>query len=181
MTESSAAPTEVAQLLWERAVGDSTTPEAVAVAAARMCTELRVGLSRWVGAMGYRALINRALLVAAPGHPALRSLSGHEGDEVADITGVRAFSAADVAAAMVALLAALVELLGRIVGEEMAVRLVEQTVQQGKQTGLRLEPTGIQERESARASGERSRDRERPSPGGAVSTKSKGERDAGLD
>ena len=40
---------------------------------------------------------------------------------------MRAHSAAEVAAGMVALVAALIELLGRIIGEEMAVRLVEQT------------------------------------------------------
>ena len=55
---------------------------------------------------------------------------------------------------MVALVAALIELLGRIIGEEMAVRLVEET-------GVRLP-----EQE------------DRPSPRGVVSIKSKGARDA---
>jgi ABC-type phosphate transport system permease subunit len=41
---------------------------------------------------------------------------------------VRAHSAAEVATGMVALVAALVELLGRIIGEEMAVELVNQAV-----------------------------------------------------
>jgi hypothetical protein len=57
---------------------------------------------------------------------------------------------------MVALVAALVELLGRILGEEMAVRLVEQT-------GMKDE----REREKGPS------DRERPSPRGVVSTESR--------
>ena len=80
MTQRSAAATEVARGLWQRAVGDSTTPEDVAAAATRMCTELRAGLSRWVGAMGYHALIDRALLLARAEYPALGSLSCHGGD-----------------------------------------------------------------------------------------------------
>ena len=126
MTQRSPAATEVARRLWQGAVGDSNTPEDVAVAATRMCTELRVGLTRWVGAMGYRALLDRALLLARAEHPALGSLSCHGGDEPVTTAAVRAHSAAEVATGMVALVAALVELLGRILGEDMAVRLVEQ-------------------------------------------------------
>jgi len=154
MTQRSAAATEVARGLWQRAVGDSTTPDDVAVAATRMCTELRVGLTRWVGAMGYRALIDRALLLGRAEHSALGSLSCHGGDEPVTTAGVRAHSAAEVATGMVALVAALVELLGRIIGEEMAVRLVEQI-------GMKSET-----------------DRKTPSPRGIVSTESKGGRDA---
>jgi hypothetical protein len=150
MTQKSAAATEVARHVWERAVGDSGAPEDVAVAATRMCTELRAGLTRWVGAMGYRALIDQALLLARAEHPALGSLSCHGGDEPVTTAAVRAHSADEVATGMVALVAALVELLGRIIGEEMAVCLVEQI-------GMK---------------------RETPSPRGVVSTESKGGRDA---
>jgi hypothetical protein len=154
MTKRSAAATEVARHLWQRAVGDSSAPEEVAVAATRMCTELRAGLSRWVGAMGYHALIDRALLLARAEHPALSSLSCHGGDEPVTTTAVRAHSADEVATGMVALVAALVELLGRIIGEEMAVRLVEQI-------GMKSET-----------------DRVTPSPRGVLTTESKGGRDA---
>ena len=162
MTQRSAAATEVAQRLWQRAVGDSSTPEDVAVAATHMCTGLRVGLTRWVGGMGYRALIDRALLLARAEHPALGSMSCHGEEEPVTTAAVRAHSAAEVGTGMVALVAALVELLGRILGEEMAVRLVEQT--------------GIERKtETERETGT---DRERPSPRGVVSTESKGGRDA---
>jgi hypothetical protein len=152
MTQTSAAATKVARRLWQRAVGDSKAPDDVAVAATRMCTELRLGLTRWVGAMGYRALIDRALLLARAEHPALSSLSCTGGEEPLTPGTVGAPSPDEVATGMVALVAALVELLGRIIGEEMAVRLVEQI--------------GIE------------RETETPSPRGVVSTESKGGRDA---
>ena len=128
MTQKSAAATEVARRLWQRAVDDSGAPEDVAVAATHMCTELRTGLTRWVGAMGYRALIDRALLLARAEHPALGSLSCHGGDEPVTMAAVRAHTAAEVTAGMVVLVATLIDLLSRIVGEEMAVELVNQAV-----------------------------------------------------
>ena len=128
MTQRSAAATEVARRLWQSVVGDSNTAEDVAVAATRMCTGLRVGLTRWVGGMGYRALIDRALLLARAEHPALGCLSCHGGDEPATTAAVRAHSAAEVTAGMVVLVATLIDLLSRIVGEEMAVELVNQAV-----------------------------------------------------
>jgi hypothetical protein len=148
MTQRSAAATEVARRLWQLSVVDSTTPEDVAVAATRMCTGLRVGLTRWVGGMGYRALIDRALLLARAEHPALGSLSCHGGDEPVTTAAVRAHSAAEVGTGMVALVAALVELLGRILGEEMAVRLVEQSGMQNERERARARAT---EKDRARA------------------------------
>jgi hypothetical protein len=164
MTQRFGAATEVAQRLWQRAVGDSNTPEDVAVAATHMCTGLRVGLTRWVGTMGYRALIDRALLLARAEHPALGSLSCHGEDGPVTTAAVRAHSAAEVATGMVALVAALVELLGRILGEEMAVRLVEESGMQNE----RERETGGREAEKERARAE------------SVSTDSRGERDAGF-
>ena len=128
MTQRSAAATELARRLWERAAGDSSAPEDVAVAATRMCTELRAGLTRWVGAMAYRALIDRALLLARAEHPALGSLSCHGGDEPVITAAVRAHTAAEVTAGVMVLVATLIELLSGIVGEEMAVELVNQAV-----------------------------------------------------
>lgn len=152
MTQTSAAATEVAQRLWQRAVGNSSTPEDVTVAATHLCTGLRVGLTRWVGAMGYRALIDRALLLARAEHPALGSLLCHGEDGPVTPAAVRAYSAAEVATGMVALVAALVELLGRILGEGMAVRLVEQSGMQNERETVKrprkTEPARSREHES---------------------------------
>jgi len=128
MMQGSPSATEVARRHWARAAGDTNTLEEVAAAAERTCTQLQAGLARWVGTEGYRALIDRALLLARAEHPVLGGLSCHGGDQPATTAAVRAHSAAEVSAGMVALVAALVELLGRIVGEEMAVELVNQAV-----------------------------------------------------
>jgi hypothetical protein len=158
MTRKPQASTEVARLLWARAAGESTSPEEVAAAAERICTQLREGLSRWVGTMGYRALLDRALALAGAEHPALRSLSCG-GSEPVTTADVRSEGASEVAAGMVALVAALVELLGRIIGEEMALRLVDQTG----------------------APGGKAREKVGPSPRGVVSTETRGARNADVD
>lgn len=126
MTPRSAAATDAARRLWARAAGDTRTPEDVAAAAERMCTELRAGLERWIGTEGYRALLDRALGLTRAEHPALDGLSCLGGDAPVTTAAMRVHRESDMAAGMVALLAALIELLGRIIGEEMAVRLVEQ-------------------------------------------------------
>jgi hypothetical protein len=126
VTPRSAAATDAAQRLWARAAGNSSAPEDVAAAAERMCTQLRAGLGRWIGAQGYRVLLERALSQTRPEHPALGGLSCLAEYEPVTAAAVRAQGPGDVAAGLVAFVAALVELLGRIIGEEMAVRLVEQ-------------------------------------------------------
>jgi hypothetical protein len=140
----------------KRVAGDAKSPEQVAAGVERTCIQLRAGLGRWIGAMGYRALLDRALTQARAEHPALAGLSCHGGDEEVITAAVETHGAAEVAAGMVALVAGLVELLGRIIGEEMALRLVEQT---GVQIG---------------------RESETPSPRGVVSTESRGARDADI-
>jgi hypothetical protein len=125
MTRRSEAATDAARRLWARAVGDASAPEKVAAAAESVCTQLRAGLGRWVGVDGYRALFDRALGLARAEHPALGDLSCLGGDEPVTSAAVRAHGASEMADGMEALVAALIELLGRIIGEEMAVRLVE--------------------------------------------------------
>ena len=91
-----------------------------------MCTELRAGLGRWIGTDGYRTLLDRALELVRVDHPALGGLSCMGGDEPAITAAVGTHGAAQVAAGMVAWVTGLIELLGGIIGDEMAVRLVEQ-------------------------------------------------------
>jgi hypothetical protein len=154
MTQKSAAATKVARLVWARAAGETdSNAEEVAAATERTCIQLRAGLGRWIGAMGYRALLDRALVLARAEHPALGSLACHGGEEEMIMAAVRKHGAAEVAAGMVTLVSRLVELLGRIIGEDMALRLVEQT-------------GGVTEK---------------PSPRGVVSTESRGARDADVN
>jgi hypothetical protein len=126
MTQRSAAVTEVARGLWERDAVDVGAPEEATAAADRVCAQLRAGLARWVGSEGYRALLARALERVRVEHPALNHISCMGGDDQEIAAAVRVHGAAKVAAGIVALVAALIDLLGRIVGEEMAVELVNQ-------------------------------------------------------
>jgi hypothetical protein len=172
MTRRSPAATGVATVVWALAAGDSTSPEEIASAAERTCTDLYTGLSRWIGTMGYRILFDRALAMARAEHPVLGGLECLGGDQPVSAHIQPADGAPDVAAGMVALVAILVELLGRIVGEEMAVRLVEQAAGE-TQGGLNVEDT-----ETEPVRGREPTEGEGPSPRGFVSTKSGGGRDA---
>ena len=118
--------TDLARRLWTRAGGDAGGPEEIAAAAEQMGTQLRAGLERWIGVDGYRVLLDRAMALARAEHPVLAGIASLGGDEPAVAAAARAHGAAKVAAGLVAVVAALVELLGRIIGDVMAVRLVEQ-------------------------------------------------------
>ncbi len=126
MMRSSEVATKAARRLWVHGAGDASAPEAIAAAAERLCTQLRVGLGRWVGADGYRALLHRGLEMARAEYPTLIGFAcdGGDGPEIAD--AVRAHGPAKVTAGVVGLLATLIDLLGRTIGEEMAVHLMEQ-------------------------------------------------------
>jgi hypothetical protein len=131
-TPRSAAANAAARDLWARCAGDASAPEEVAAAAERMGAELSAVLGRWIGAEAYRVLLERALVLARTEHPALGGLSRLGGDGPGATAAVRAQGSDEVAAGLMALVSGLIELLGRIIGEEMAVRLVEQTAEAAK-------------------------------------------------
>lgn len=110
---------------WLRVAGTATSDEEVAAAADRLCLELHNGLSRWIGIDGYRSLQDRALREVLADHPALAELSFAGSDTAATLRAVQAYGKEEVAEGMVALVGSVLELLGRIIGVEMALRLVE--------------------------------------------------------
>ena len=132
MTEST---TDVARRLWVRSGGGSDSPEAVGAASVRVARELRLGLTRWVGADGYQALLARALHLSLPEHPVLGGVTANGTDLAEAATAARLHGAGELAGGMVALLATMTDLLGRIIGDDMAVRLVERMVTSGAETG----------------------------------------------
>lgn len=144
MTRRPATATEAARRLWE-IPGDGTAPEAVAAHADRVCADLRVGLERWIGAEGYRVLLDRSLVLARMEHAALRDLGCRGGEPTAIAAAVRAHGPARLRAAMVTLLGALIELLGRIIGEDMAVRIVQQTLVPAPRDAPGAETRGAQD------------------------------------
>lgn len=127
MTQSSASATEAARRLWTRYASDKASAEEVAVAAERLFSHLETGLARWVGAEGFRVLRGRAFKLAQTAHPALGDLSDGGWGMRAVVSAVQAHGAPDVAAGIITVIAMLIDLLGHIIGQEMAVRLVEQT------------------------------------------------------
>jgi hypothetical protein len=125
--DQSAPALDAARRLWAGVAGEANAPDEVAAGVARLFSRLQAGLGRWVGAEGYCALLDRAVALVRTGHPVVDGLSCRTEDDPLTPAAVEASGPAEVMAGTVALLAALIELLGRIVGEEIAVRLVEQT------------------------------------------------------
>lgn len=121
----SPAALSVSRRHWLRVAGTAKTDEEVAAAADRLCLQLHAGLSRWIGVEGYRTLQDRALREVIAEHPALSELSFGGDDVVITLEAVREHGAKEVANGMVAFVARVIELLGRIIGDEMALRLVE--------------------------------------------------------
>lgn len=136
------AAADAARRIWVRGGGGATSAEEVGAATQRVCDELRAGLSRWVGAEGYRALLDRALVLSITEHPVLSNISCHDGDALAAAVAARAHGTTQLAAGVVALVATLTELLGRIIGEEMAVQLVDRTGTSSPRTGSSTESRG---------------------------------------
>jgi hypothetical protein len=111
--------------LWNEASAGAVSAGDLATAAERLCVGLHSGLVRWIGSDGFQSLFQRALALSRPGHSWLAHLRWGPGVPPAPPPDETGHGPADVADAMVALIGTLVHLLGRITGEEMATRLVE--------------------------------------------------------
>lgn len=115
-----------------RRLVESRGPELVgARSAAGACDQLYRELSRWVGADGCHALFTRALAQATTDFPALgriqlraRSEPYLEGVSEA----IKAHGDDKTAEALQALLVRLVDLLGRLIGDDMATKLIDRSV-----------------------------------------------------
>jgi hypothetical protein len=108
----------------EGAEGDNTSARAAA------CDYLYRELSRWVGSDGCHALFTRALAEARTEYPPLGQIKLRVGSEpyiggVAETVG--AYGDAATAKALESMLVRLVELLGRLIGDDMAMKLIERS------------------------------------------------------
>jgi hypothetical protein len=104
----------------------------------QLFARLLAGLSRWFGPYGSAALVTRALVRAQVEHPALASVvvSSTESPSLTGFTeSVQAHGSAACASGVVATLTSLAELLGRLIGDDLAASLLEQSAQT-------LEPSG---------------------------------------
>ena len=126
MTQVSAVATEASRQFWAHDGLEAGAPEEMAAAAEQGCARLRAVLTRWIGSEGYRALVDRALEQARAEHPAIAGLQCQAGDLEGIAASVGVHSAAEVREGILELVARLIDLLSRLIGEEMATRLVEQ-------------------------------------------------------
>jgi hypothetical protein len=110
-----------------KSAGDGSLARATAAS----CDHLYRELSRWVGRDGCHALFTRALAQARAEHPALAQIhlqprSEPYIDGVAE--SIMANGDAATAEALESMLARLVELLGRLIGDDMAMKLIERSL-----------------------------------------------------
>jgi hypothetical protein len=123
VTNSGPSPTGA-----DRGSDDTAQTVAAAEQAARLLGD---ALTRWFGPYGYHALLTRALVEARGAHAVLGAVIVRSPlepflDGLAD--GARAHGNAAVTTAVTTVLATVIDLLGRLIGEDMALHLVEQSL-----------------------------------------------------
>lgn len=123
----------LARRMLERAGSASDGREAPdpVTAAEAVSRTLAAELSRRFGPYGYHALLSRALVRARVDHPVLAAVRIRaELEPALDglVDGAQAHGVEAVTEGMAAVLTNVIELLGRVIGEDMAVSLVNQAI-----------------------------------------------------
>jgi len=112
----------------EAAQVGGSEPEKVGAALTRTCLRVSENLRDTLGDAGWAALLARALARTEADHPALKGIRRQNEDDIdvaCVVAGVDVHGVASSTAAFEALLAALIEILGRLIGEDMAMRLID--------------------------------------------------------
>ena len=128
MTPPSPAAHELARRLLAPETLAAGEPAMVAEALQRALVRVRANLCDSVGDDGCNALLARALARTEPDYPALKDIRElNNGALRLDgvVASAEAHGVAPVTAAIEALLAALLDVLGRLIGEDMAMRLLD--------------------------------------------------------
>jgi hypothetical protein len=125
------AAQEIARRLINSHRSERAEGHTAARAAAAACDQLYRELSRWVGPDGCHALFTRALAQARIEYPALGQIQLHARSEpyidgVAET--IMAHGDPATAEALESMLVSLVELLGRLIGDDMAMKLIERSL-----------------------------------------------------
>ncbi len=133
MKEASQAPTSVLiarrLLAGESTAGSEGQSAMVGADLQRTCARVAENLRDAMGEDGCTALLARALARTEHDHPALKDIrrlnnGGIHLDGV--VASIETHGAGPVTAAIEALLAALIDVLGRLIGEDMALRIIDQ-------------------------------------------------------
>ena len=133
-SESLAQPQQAARQIARRLINarrPGRPGDTPARAAAAACDHLYWDLSRWVGRDGCHALFTRALAQARTDYPVLEEIRLRAQSEpyvegVAEI--IMAHGDAATSEALESMLIRLVELLGRLIGDDMAMKLIERSL-----------------------------------------------------
>ena len=128
MTHPSPTSRDLARRLLAREAPPADNPAMAAAALQRACARVSANLRESVGDDGRDALLARALARTESDHPALKDVRGVDHGAVHlnnVVASVEAHGVAAVTLAIEALLAALLDVLGRLIGEDMAMRLLD--------------------------------------------------------
>jgi len=131
LSRDQSAERQIARRLIEGHRSERAEGHTSARAAAAACDQLYRELSRWVGPDGCHALFTRALAQARTEYPALgqiqlRARSEPYIDGVAET--IMAHGDPATAEGLEAMLVHLIELLGRLIGDDMAMKLIERSL-----------------------------------------------------
>jgi len=122
---------QIAHRLINSRRSERTGGDTAARAAAAACHHLYQDLSRWIGLDGCHTLFTRALAQTRTDHPLLEEIQLRPRSEPY-VDGVMetidAYGSAQTAEAIESMLASLIELLGRLIGDDMAMKLIEGTL-----------------------------------------------------
>jgi hypothetical protein len=126
-TPHSSASLDVARRVLALGADAPDDPKVAGEALHRACVRVSANLRDAMGEAGADALLARALARTEAHHPALKNIrrltdGGFQLDGV--IASIEAHGVATVTAAIEALLATLVDILGRLIGDDMALRLI---------------------------------------------------------
>lgn len=112
---------------------EASEPGGDAVVARLSCEQVYGELARWLGPGSARALLSRGLAAARLDHPAVTQVRvGENGESVIDdASAIATHGSAAVAAGLRAVLTTMLDLLGRLVGNDLASRLLNDTVTGG--------------------------------------------------
>jgi hypothetical protein len=122
----SPASTEAARRLWAGENVEMAPPDAVVAVIEQVSSRLRLGLGRWIGFEGYGVLLERVLEEAVAEYPALCGLRCLPSGEKKVAGKVPAHEVPAVIRGFVSVVALLIQRLSQVIGEDMAMRLVEQ-------------------------------------------------------
>lgn len=122
---------QIARRLIESRQPERDEPDGYARTVALACNDLYRGLTRWVGPDGCHALFTRALAQARAASAVLDQIQLRPGAD-SHVDGVeeciRSHGDSTVAQALESMLVQLIELLDRLIGGDMATKLIERSI-----------------------------------------------------